>query len=188
MEGEGGQGEPLPLLPDQAAFVAAVMDAGFVFPTSKSASVVRPWMTGVGFVFLTFYSAMAVYRSNGDWGDYAFVVLSCVSLSILFFCLRLLERAPPGSATRGKLKVAAWVLTTGLAIVSSFMVAGILPVRVQLLVLGIAGGFYAFFIYWKRKMCTYQVPTAMLFCLALCVLLISKTAVLVHFSSSLTRA
>ena len=146
-----------------------------------------PWMTA-SFVFLNFYSAMAVYRSNGDWGDYAFVVLSCVSLSILFFCLRLLERAPPGSATRGKLKVAAWVLTTGLAIVSSFMVAGILPVRVQLLVLGIAGGFYAFFIYWKRKMCTYQVPTAMLFCLALCVLLISKTAVLVHFSSSLTRA
>ena len=124
-----------------------------------------PWMTA-SFVFLNFYSAMAVYRSNGDWGDYAFVVLSCVSLSILFFCLRLLERAPPGSATRGKLKVAAWVFTTVLIVVFS-------PIPAELLVWGmvvatvLGGLFYDFLLYWKRKVCIikYQLPCCPRSCL-----------------------
>ena len=145
MEGEGGQGKPL--LPDQAAFIAAVMDAGFVFPTSNLASV---WMTGVRFVFLTFYLAMAVYRSNnGDWGGVVFVLFCYMCIIALFFCVRWLERVLP-------LKVAAWVLT---------VVYSIMVVPVELLVWGMAvatvlgGLFYAFFLYWKRKVCIkYQLP------------------------------
>jgi hypothetical protein len=110
-------------------------------------------MARVVFIFLTFNSAMAVNRSNGYRADVAFVVSSYACLMALFLCLRLFERPPPGSATRGM------VTTTVLAVISSFKVAGIMPVPVQLLVWGMAVA-PAFFVYWKkRKVCTkYQLP------------------------------
>jgi hypothetical protein len=166
MQEEGGQGEPL--LASRAGAAAAMDDA-------DRAGSVFPWMTALGFAFLTFHSAMAAKRSNGYRGPVAFVVFSYQSLLTLFLCLRWFERLPPGSATRGKLKAAAWVLTTVLAVISSFKVAGIMPVPVQLLVWGMAvatvvGGSYAFFVYWKkRKVCTkHQLPCSPS-CLALCV-------------------
>jgi len=45
-------------------------------------------LTGTGFLFLTFNSGMAVYRSNGDFGAITFVAFSYLDLVLLFYCLR----------------------------------------------------------------------------------------------------
>lgn len=107
------------------------------------------WLTLLGFVFLTFNSAMAIYRSDGDPAAIAFVAFSYIDLVLLFICLRWYERAAAGSPTRGKLKVAVWVLTTLLTLVFSYKVAVIMPIAVKVLVWAMAcatvlGGFYAF--------------------------------------------
>lgn len=86
----------------------------------------------------------------------AFVAFSYVDLVLLFCCLRWFESAAPGSPTRGKLKVAVWVLTTLLTLAFSYKVAAIMPVPVQILVWGMAGatilgGFYAFFLHTEGK-------------------------------------
>jgi len=59
-----------------------------------------PWLTVVGFLFLTFNSGMAVYRSNGDLGAIFFVAFSYVDLVSLFYCLRWYESTPPESHRR----------------------------------------------------------------------------------------
>ncbi|RLN12723.1 hypothetical protein C2845_PM09G16930 [Panicum miliaceum] len=113
-------------------------------------------LTALGFVFLTFNSGMAIYRSDGDAAAVAFVGFSYLDLVLLFCCLRWFERAAPGSAARGQLKVAVWVLTTLLTAAFSYKVAAIMPFPVQLLVWGMAaatvlGGFYAFFLHSEAK-------------------------------------
>lgn len=138
-----------PLLPGHGGAAMAprhVADAGGGFS----------WLTALGFAFLTFNSAMAIYRSNGDAAAVAFVAFSYVDLVLLFVCLRWFEKAAPGSSARGKLKVAVWVLTTLLTFVFSYKVAAIMPVPVQILVWGMAaatvmGGFYAFFLHSEGK-------------------------------------
>lgn len=135
---EGGRSEPLP--------PAQVGAGGF------------SWLPSLGFSFLTFNSGIAVYRSYHDKAAIAFVVSSYVTVVALFACLRWFERAPPGSTTRGKLKVAVWALTTVLTMLFSYKVAAIMPVPVQVLVwwmafAAISGGFYAFFIHKEEKVC-----------------------------------
>ncbi|KAF8648354.1 hypothetical protein HU200_064940 [Digitaria exilis] len=110
------------------------------------------WLTALGFVFLTFNSGMAIYRSGGDPGSVAFVVASYVDLVLLFACLRLFERSPRDSPRREWLKACVWGLTTLLTVMFSHKVAAIMPPVVALVVWAmafatIAGGFYAFFIY-----------------------------------------
>ncbi|XP_025811108.1 uncharacterized protein LOC112888928 [Panicum hallii] len=114
------------------------------------------WLTALGFLFLTFNSGMAIYRSNGEAASVAFVAFSYIDLVLLFCCLRWFESAAPGSPARGQLKVAVWVLTTLLTIAFSYKVAAIMPVPVQILVWGMAaatvlGGFYAFFLHREGK-------------------------------------
>ncbi|CAN6216485.1 unnamed protein product [Urochloa humidicola] len=114
------------------------------------------WLTALGFAFLTFNSAMAIYRSNGDVAAVAFVAFSYVDLVLLFVCLRCFELAAPGSPTKGKLKWAVWVLTTLLTMAFSYKVAVIMPLPVKILVWGMAGatvlgGFYAFFLHTEGK-------------------------------------
>jgi hypothetical protein len=120
-----------------------------------------PWLPAMGFVFLTFNSAVAIHRSNGDMSAVAFVASSYVDLLILFFCLRWFERAPPGSANRRWLKVAFWVLTTALTLLFSHKVAAIMPEAVKVLVWLMAsatvlGGSYAFFLQRPNKVCEIQ--------------------------------
>jgi len=108
--------------------------------------------TGVGFMFLTFNSGMAVYRSNGDLGAICFVGFSYLDLVLLFFCLSWYERTPPESPQREHLKMAVWLLTTMLTAAFSYKVAAIMPFPVQVLVwimasVTILGGFYAFFLH-----------------------------------------
>lgn len=114
------------------------------------------WLTMLGFAFLTFNSAMAIYRSDGDKYAIAFVGFSYIDLVLLFICLRLFEKAEPNSSTRSNLKAAVWVLTTLLTVVFSYKVAAIMPVPVQVLVWAMAGatvlgGFYAFFVHRESK-------------------------------------
>ncbi|TVU07955.1 hypothetical protein EJB05_41334, partial [Eragrostis curvula] len=130
--------------PANAAAAADREDVGF------------SWLTLLGFAFLTFNSAMAIYRSNGDLAAIAFVAFSYIDLVLLFICLRWYEKAAPGSPTRGNLKVAVWILTTLLTMAFSYKVAAIMPMAVKVLVWGMAcatvlGGFYAFFVYKEGK-------------------------------------
>ncbi|KAG2649517.1 uncharacterized protein LOC120655097 [Panicum virgatum] len=111
-----------------------------------------PWLTVVGFAFLTFNSGMAIYRSGGERWAVAFVAFSYLDLVLLFGCLRLYETAEPGSARRPRLKVAVWTLTTALTVLFSAKVAAVMPAAVAVVVwvmafATIAGGFYAFFLY-----------------------------------------
>lgn len=131
------------------------------------------WLTALGFLFLTFNSGMAIYRSNGDPAAVAFVAFSYVDLVLLFCCLRWFEKAAPGSPARGNLKVAVWVLTTLLTVVFSYKVATIMPMPVQILVWGMAaatvlGGFYAFFLHREGKVscsdCLAPPPPGFAFC------------------------
>lgn len=116
------------------------------------------WPTALGLYFLTFNSGMAVYRSYNDKATVAFVVSSYVILVALFFCIKLFERAPPGSTTKGKLKVAVWGLTTVLTLLFSYKVAATMPVLVQVVVwlmafATVSGGFFAFFVH-SKEVCT----------------------------------
>ncbi|OEL27124.1 hypothetical protein BAE44_0011857 [Dichanthelium oligosanthes] len=114
------------------------------------------WLTALGFAFLTFNSGMAIWRSSDDSAAVAFVAVSYMFLVVLFCCLRWFERAPPGSTTRGRLKVAVWLLTTLLTAAFSYKVAAIMPAAARILVwlmavATILGGFCAFFLHKFKK-------------------------------------
>jgi hypothetical protein len=107
------------------------------------------WLTLLGFAFLTFNSAMAIYRSDGDLAAIGFVAFSYVDLVLLFVCLRWYEREAPGCATRGKLKVGVWILTTLLTMAFSYKVAAIMPLAVKVVIWAMAcatvlGGFFVY--------------------------------------------
>ena len=72
--------------------------------------------TIVGFAFLTFNSAMAVSSWRSGFGAVSFVAFSYLDLAMLFYCLRMYHKIPPGSPLRERLKVAMWLLTTMLTI------------------------------------------------------------------------
>jgi len=109
-------------------------------------------LTVAGFVFLTFNSVMAVYRSNVDMGAIFFVVFSYLDLVTLFYLLHQFEKTPPLSPRREHMKMEVWLLTTMLTAAFSYKVAEIMPFPVQVLVWAVAGltvlgGFYAFFLH-----------------------------------------
>ena len=113
----------------------------------------RPgWLPSLGFAFLSFNCGMAVYRSWPDTSSVAFVAVAYLALLLLFRCLHLLERAPPGRGQQGQgIKLAVWGLSTLLTLMFSSKVAAIMPPWAQLLVwamgiLTIVAGFYAFFL------------------------------------------
>ncbi|KAJ1255917.1 hypothetical protein BS78_04G087700 [Paspalum vaginatum] len=71
-----------------------------------------PLLTLMGFMLLTFSSAMAVSSWNTMFGAVSFVCFSYLDLVLLFYCLRRYGRTPPGSPQREHLKMAVWLLTT----------------------------------------------------------------------------
>ncbi|CAN6246674.1 unnamed protein product [Urochloa humidicola] len=106
----------------------------------------------VGFLFLTFNSITALYRSNGDIGVISFVVFSYVDLIALFYSLHQFEMMPAESPRREHMKMVVWLLTTMLTAAFSYKVAEIMPLPMQVLVWAMAsvtvlGGFYAFFLH-----------------------------------------
>ncbi|OEL16465.1 hypothetical protein BAE44_0022516 [Dichanthelium oligosanthes] len=140
-----------PLLPQQGQAAAADAQP----PGRQRAWSNFPWLTILGFAFLSFNSGMAIHRSLGDRGAIAFVSFSYLDLLALFYCLRQFESAEPGSALRDWLKVAVWLLTTALTLLFSYKVAAVMPAAVALVVWimafgTVAGGFLAFFCYDKQ--------------------------------------
>lgn len=129
-----GQDEPLLHVHVQAGAGTGAADPGGGYGGGLS------WLTLLGFAFLTFNSAMAIYRSKGDRAAVAFVVFSYVDLVFLFWCLRWYEREEQGSGSRERLKMAIWLLATMLTLAFSYKVAAI-----------VLGGFYAFFLYGRKK-------------------------------------
>ncbi|KAM3212285.1 hypothetical protein ACQJBY_065393 [Aegilops geniculata] len=114
------------------------------------------WLTALGFVFLTFNSGMAVYRSNGDAGSVVFVAVSYLDLVALFACLRLYERLDHHSPRRERVKAAVWALTTLLTVMFTYKVAEVMPLAVKLLVWAMAAattccGFYVFFVHDDKQ-------------------------------------
>lgn len=123
---------------------------------NRSPIAAVPWLTILGFCFLTFNSAMAVHRSRGDVRTVAFVAFSYGDLVALFVCLRRYELAPVGSPARDRLKVAVWLLTALLTFAFSYKVAAVMPPPVAVVVwlmafATVAGGFLAFFVYTGNK-------------------------------------
>ncbi|CAO2037681.1 unnamed protein product [Urochloa humidicola] len=115
-----------------------------------------PWLTILGFLFLTLNSLMAIHRSQGERSTVAFVVFSYLDLVVLFICLKWYENALPDSVTRAWLKVAVWILTTALTLLFSAKVAVVMPAAVAVVVwlmafATVAGGFYAFFCYSEKE-------------------------------------
>jgi hypothetical protein len=122
------------------------------------------WLTVLGFLFLTFNSGMAIYRSNGDAGSVAFVVVSYLDLVALFACLRYYEQLDQQhSQKRARVKAGVWSLTTLLTIMFSYKVAEIMPLPVKLVVWSMAaattcGGFYAFFVHSEKPVMPAAAP------------------------------
>ncbi|CAL4889150.1 unnamed protein product [Urochloa decumbens] len=92
----------------------AMLEQPLIQPAPMDHDGARPWLlTIVGFMFLTFSSALALSSCNRGYGAVAFVVFSYLDLVMLFYCLRLYERTPPESLHRRELlKMVMWVLTT----------------------------------------------------------------------------
>jgi hypothetical protein len=123
------------------------------------------WLTALGFMFLTFNSGMAIYRSNGDTGSILFVGVSYLDLVALFACLRIYEGLDQHSPRRGGVKAAVWALTTLLTVMFSYKVAEIMPLVVKIVVWAMAtattcGGFYAFFIHEEKQPQYMAVPAS----------------------------
>jgi len=96
------------------------------------------WLTALGFLFLTFNSGMAIYRSGGDRAAIAFVAFSYADLVLLFVMLRWYERAPADSSGRKWLKFAVWSLTMLLTAFFSYRVAAVMPLPMAVLVWAMA--------------------------------------------------
>ncbi|CAN6230913.1 unnamed protein product [Urochloa humidicola] len=108
------------------------------------------WLTALGFMFLTFNSITAIYRSKGDRGAILFVVVSYLDLVLLFLCLRLFERGrereQPNPWRWEWLKACVWGLTTLLTVMFSHDAVAIMSPLVALVVwsacfIAIGGGF-----------------------------------------------
>lgn len=113
-------------------------------------------LTLLGFLFLTFNSGMALYRSNGDFGNIAFVIFSYSTLVLLFGCLRIYQREPAGSPRRRSVKMAVWSLTTMLTATFSYKVAEVMPFPVQVAVwtmtiATVLASFYVFFLHREAE-------------------------------------
>lgn len=120
------------------------------------------WLQPLALAFLTFNSAVAVYRSRREPWGIAFVVTSYLDLMLLFWCLRQFERTPEGSPKIKILKKAVWSLTTLLTTMFAYRVAATMPLPVAAAVWAMAGltvgtGFYVFFIF-KEKESSTDVP------------------------------
>ncbi|RWV81723.1 hypothetical protein GW17_00056841, partial [Ensete ventricosum] len=95
------------------------------------------WLSALGFAFLTYSSAAAVYRSRDDDSAVAFVVVAYADLLLLFRCLRALEGGGEGGSN-GRLRAAVWCLATLLISMFSYKVAAVMPWPVSVVVWSMA--------------------------------------------------
>ncbi|CAL9067396.1 unnamed protein product [Musa banksii] len=101
------------------------------------------WLSALGFAFLTYSSAVAVYRSRDDASAVTFVAVAYADLWLLFRCLRALERGGEG-ANNWRLRAAVWSLVTLLTSMFSYKVAAVMPWPVSVVVTTLRS-------LWKRR-------------------------------------
>ncbi|EEC79998.1 hypothetical protein OsI_21649 [Oryza sativa Indica Group] len=103
-------------------------------------------------ILLTASSIAAIHRSHGEITETSFIVVSYLSLVLLFVFLRRFEAAPRNSPARGGAKAGVWVVTALLAAVFSWRVSALMPWPVDAIIWVMAastvlGGFYALFLH-----------------------------------------
>ncbi|KAF0910774.1 hypothetical protein E2562_004752 [Oryza meyeriana var. granulata] len=111
-----------------------------------------PWPSLIGFLGLAVNFALCIHRAEGDRGTVADVTFAYLNLLLLFWCIRQFDQAPHGSAARGRIRVAVWLLATSLTAVFTWKVAALMPLPVAVMAWVMAaatviGGFYGFFIH-----------------------------------------
>ncbi|XP_006656635.2 uncharacterized protein LOC102718464 [Oryza brachyantha] len=116
-----------------------------------------PWASLIGFAGLAVNLALCIYRAEGDRGTIAFVSFAYLNLLLLFWCIRQLDRAPPphGSAARGRIRAAVWILATSLTAAFTWKVAAVMPLPVAavawlMAAATVVGGFYGFFVHEEK--------------------------------------
>lgn len=115
-----------------------------------------PWLTTLGFAFLTFNSGLAIYGSQGDAVAVAIVVFSYVYIFLLIFYLRSYERRGGFNSTSNSARIRVvramvWVLTFLLTGLFGLKIASVMPFPAAvavwaLSVAGVVGVFNAFFL------------------------------------------
>lgn len=111
----------------------------------------------VGFGFLTFNSATAIYRSGDDPIAICSVAFSYIALVLLFELFRRHDGGGGGGAdSRRLLMRCVWLLTTLLTLMFSYKVAAIMPLAMAavvcvMAVAAIAGLFWAFGCFEERR-------------------------------------
>ncbi|XP_052144972.1 uncharacterized protein LOC127764177 [Oryza glaberrima] len=97
------------------------------------------WLTAMGFLFLSFNSGVAIYRSQGDAGSIAFVTFSYVGLVLLFWVLRRFDGAAVSLQSRRKrVLVTVWVLSGLLTVLFGWKVATVMPLPIAAVVWAMA--------------------------------------------------
>nr|CAB3449177.1 unnamed protein product [Digitaria exilis] len=90
--------------------------------------------TVIGFVFLTFNSAMAAYKFSDDMGAISFVVFSYLDIVLLFYSQTEVADDPPNAFLRRNLRVSVWMLTTLLTIMFCYKIALFMPLPMAAIV------------------------------------------------------
>ncbi|TVU03163.1 hypothetical protein EJB05_51308, partial [Eragrostis curvula] len=112
-----------------------------------------PWTTVAVLVFLAANLALCVRRvGGGDRGALAFIAFAPLNLVLLFWSMRRFEHSPPGSAARGRAKLAVWLLTASLTAAFTWKMCALLPLLLAVAVCIMAastvgGGFYVLFVH-----------------------------------------
>uniref|UniRef100_A0A0D9YPB3 Uncharacterized protein n=1 Tax=Oryza glumipatula TaxID=40148 RepID=A0A0D9YPB3_9ORYZ len=97
------------------------------------------WLTAMGFLFLSFNTGMAIYRSQGDALSIAFVTFSYVSLVLLFWVARRFNGAAVSRQSRRERVLATvWALSTLLTVLFGWKVATVMPLPIAAVVWAMA--------------------------------------------------
>ncbi|KAK1257029.1 hypothetical protein QJS04_geneDACA020569 [Acorus gramineus] len=115
----------------------------------QAESWLLPFISGL---FLTFNSAVALYRNWNNLSSLNFIVTAYGSFMSLMWCINALEKVPKeDSQKKWRYRVAIWVLASILNLTFSFRISVVMPLIMSvsvwtLSVLSIIGTFYVFFV------------------------------------------
>ncbi|XP_062230224.1 uncharacterized protein LOC133927853 [Phragmites australis] len=109
------------------------------------------WASVAVLIGLAVNLSLCVRRGGGDRGALAFVAFSHLNLLLLFLSSSRFERSPPGSPSRGRARLAVWVLTTTLTAAFTWKMGALLPLPLAIAAwvmaaAAVGGGFYVLFV------------------------------------------
>ncbi|OEL22804.1 hypothetical protein BAE44_0016177 [Dichanthelium oligosanthes] len=98
---------------------------------------------------------LAIRRSGGR-AEAAYVAASHLNLLLLFYAIRRFELAPPGSAARGRARIAVWLLTATLTAAFTSRVGALLPLGLAIAAwvmaaVTVGGGFCLLFLHGENE-------------------------------------